>query len=342
MLAPLEARPCVGEAFRAERLPEARPVWSSSWRLIPDKGDRVEVLSRGEGVAAVRVVEAEQGVVLEADLGGLSRKDETAARLIRRTSRYAVYSEADGAATKRFDCTRHLLAYRELAFLTLLRHEHVVTLEAVNLAVPTRPALSLAERWTGLTLEEKPRFRYAIEAARALSFLHEHAIIHRDVRPCSFWIVADACKLADLSKARLFPGDHADDRRAMTQSPTTLRYMSPECVRGEPYSLKADVFSWALLAYYALYRRAPYGHDLSAHRRCHFRTHKRPLLTFETPHAILAAPVLRQAWAEDPAQRPSFHDILALLASRYGRPARLLRTARALLPLRRRLLGAGP
>lgn len=285
--------------------------------LVHDAQGKVEITSLdGTRVHHIRIVEAELGRVLEANIDMLSGnfpKNEPK-KLVRSSNKCRLYT-TQSAVCKVYGNSRVLEAYRELTFLTLVQHEHIVRLDDADLSEATRPRLWLGETWSGLTLADDPypKVRYALEAAEALAYLHAQHMIHRDVRPQSFWIVHDTLKLADFTSCRMFSGQHADVLMPMTAMVGTFRYMSPECFRGEPYSLKADVFGWALMAYGIAFNTQPYQHSLEQHAHCHNETHARPPLTSKSRQASKFAPILKAAWAEMPNERPSFEELRPLL-----------------------------
>ena len=231
--------------------------------------------------------------------------------------------------------------YRELALLATLRHPNIVRLLAASLETPTEPKLVL-ELCSGGTLEMVMRRRqerglsehrartYALQLAEALAYLHGQrpAVIHRDVKPSNILIDDSGCvKLADFGLGRLFPGASSNDMYAMTGTTGTLRWMAPEVFREEPYSLKVDVFSWAMVVWYMIKGAPPYSFkDVRELRRIHTKTHARPSkLRFSSAkmrHAVEAA------WAEDAGARPRAEDLVVALRE----PLKPPRTTKSFFP----------
>ncbi len=110
-----------------------------------------------------------------------------------------------------------------------------------------------------------------------------------------------------------------------------LRYMSPECARGEPYNAKADVYSVALLIHELYSLQKPYDTIPSEmHDQLVFYQAIRPELP--TKWSLTFRNFLQRGWAEDLKQRPSIHEfqniwqrglkaiVLADKKTKYARP----------------------
>ncbi|KAK7231153.1 protein kinase [Aureococcus anophagefferens] len=284
-------------------------------------------------------------VVVEAKLDDLLTDPESiapgAAILDRKHCRVALATwRGRRVVTKRSWESRLSEGYRELALLATLEHPNIVRLLAASLTPPQRPVLVL-EHCGGGTLEMLMRRRqerglgeqksrnFARHLAEALAYLHGQrpAIIHRDVKPSNILIADDGrVKLADFGLGRLFPGSNANDMYTMTGTTGTYRYMAPEVFREEPYSLKVDVFSWAMVFWYMLNGTPPYAlKDVEELRRVHTHTHARPSRLRCT--ASRARHCLEAAWAEEPGDRPSAEDIVVAL--RDGPRPKKKRAARA-------------
>ena len=98
-----------------------------------------------------------------------------------------------------------------------------------------------------------------------------------------------------------------DGTYKLTACSGSLRYMAPEVVLSKPYNLKADVFSFATLAWHVLELKYPFE-SLSAMRYievvCKDEDGWRPPLSTKWP-ALLRS-VLKDSWDADLANRPDF------------------------------------
>ncbi|CAI5715979.1 unnamed protein product [Hyaloperonospora brassicae] len=91
----------------------------------------------------------------------------------------------------------------------------------------------------------KEKLAIAIDIADALTYLHgrEPIIIHRDLK--SLNVLLDSHLRAKLSDFGLSRERSVDD--TMTNGVGTLLWTAPEILRGEAYSEKADVYSYAIV-----------------------------------------------------------------------------------------------
>lgn len=164
------------------------------------------------------------------------------------------------------------------------------------------------------------RLDVAQQLADAIAYLHSENVLHRDLKPdnIGFDIHGDL-KVFDFDIARVCPtsvesGVGVTSRRVnskqeeetflMTQKVGSPRYMSPECARREPYNLKADVYSYAVLAHQILTLQKPYD-DISDEDHDDFVFFKGV-----RPHIPMALPnntkqLLHCAWSHNISERPS-------------------------------------
>merc|ERR1719343_1248315 len=111
------------------------------------------------------------------------------------------------------------------------------------------------------------RVKMLVDTASAEEHLHsfEPPIIHRDLKSLNLMLLTPVkneqtlphIKLADFGFARL-------EERAMTQGVGTKHWMAPEVLRGTAYTTKADVFSFAMVAFEVVCRHVPFE-NLDAH-----------------------------------------------------------------------------
>jgi hypothetical protein len=134
--------------------------------------------------------------------------------------------------------------------------------------------------------------------ADALSYVHGHGIVHRDVKPSNVLIdQSGEAYLADFGLAWLRGSAHLTDPG---QVMGTACYLAPEQVRGEETGAAADVYALGLVLLECLTGRAEYtGPDIEA---AVARLYRRPLMPEGLDHDWHE--LLTAMTAHHPAERP--------------------------------------
>jgi WD40 repeat protein len=171
---------------------------------------------------------------------------------------------------------------REARAVAALNHPNILTVFDVGTAGP-EPAGSAAtltpyvvtELLQGETLREMVSRRaptqrqvlaFAVQIARGLDAAHAKGIVHRDIKPENVFVTMDGrVKLLDFGLAKVADRVAAHSAEPTAVSPTgpgevagTLRYMSPEQVRGLPIDQRTDIFSFGVLLYELLAGEHPF------------------------------------------------------------------------------------
>lgn len=164
------------------------------------------------------------------------------------------------------------------------------------------------------------RLDVAQQLADAIAYLHSENVLHRDLKPdnIGFDIHGDL-KVFDFDIARVCPTSNqsissrrlsakSEETFHMTQKVGSPRYMSPECARREPYNLKADVYSYAVLAHQILTLQKPYDDVTDEdHDELVFYKGVRPYLPAALPKNTKQ--LLHCAWSHDISERPSMETV---------------------------------
>ncbi|KAL9653637.1 hypothetical protein ABK040_009114 [Willaertia magna] len=162
---------------------------------------------------------------------------------------------------------------REIAILKKLDHSNIVKLyeviddpknDMLYLVieyVENGPILTMSETSTSAvakpckyTLNQVRK--YMIQIIAGLQYLHRQGICHRDIKPENILIDADDnIKLSDFGVSQIVEGD--DD--LIKTAAGTPAFMSPESIKGDPYSgFKSDIWALGVTLYVILFNSTPF------------------------------------------------------------------------------------
>jgi len=212
-------------------------------------------------------------------------------------------------------------AYKEIQILRQLNHPNIIKYfgsfveeSAVNIVMEYAEGGDLhrllrTQRDKGKHMSEKEVWRYAFELSAAIAYLHEHNIIHRDIKCMNVFLSKDKrVKLGDLGASKI-TGDAA---MQLTRVGTPL-YLAPELVRQTPYDFKVDVWALGCVLYMLSSLEAPFqGDNLIALGNSIVNKRPKPLPPFYSPK--LSAFVFRLL-EKRPKDRPSIAEVITLIPS---------------------------
>ena len=104
-----------------------------------------------------------------------------------------------------------------------------------------------------------------IQIAKALNAAHDAGIVHRDIKPENVMLREDGlAKVLDFGLAKLTPKNNevssVDSAKTLPGTLMgTVAYMSPEQARGKEVDERSDIWSFGVLLYEMLARRAPFA-----------------------------------------------------------------------------------
>ena len=195
---------------------------------------------------------------------------------------------------------------------TLARLEHPNIVHLINFAEEMGRLCLVMQYAEGQTLEEildtkgrisgQDAVRIAREVLAALGHAHSQGVVHRDIKPSNIIVRPDGTvKVTDFGIAKIA----RDTKLTQTgQTMGTVRYMSPEQVRGAEIDGRSDIYSLGVTLYECVVGRTPFEGDT------HFAIMSQHLSADPTPPIEAGAriskaleDVILKALAKDPLDR---------------------------------------
>jgi serine/threonine protein kinase/tetratricopeptide (TPR) repeat protein len=173
------------------------------------------------------------------------------------------------------DPTRRALLEREAKAVAALRHPNIVTIHTVaetegilffTMELLEGDPLSALIVPGGIPFD---RFlKIAVPLADAIAAAHESGIIHRDLKTRNIMVGrSDVVKVLDFGLAQVLaplptlPGKEDETHTLGGGVTGTLRYMSPEQLRGEALDHRTDIFSLGIILFELATGVHPFGAD---------------------------------------------------------------------------------
>eukprot|EP00979_Chaetoceros_neogracilis_P014495 scaffold4668_cov267-Chaetoceros_neogracile.AAC.5 len=208
--------------------------------------------------------------------------------------------------------------YTEVHSLKHLHHPNVIRLLGAVYNPPQTYGLVLEYCNSGDLSKalERPTpanffWKIADDVANGMSYLHRKQILHRDIKPGNILLEGDvaggafSAKLTDFGVAIMHESLAGEEHTAETG---TYRWMSPEVIRHESYSLMADVYSYALVLWQLVTHEIPFQpmSQLEAAGKVALEN-ARPIFPADTPKLIVS--LIERCWSQNPDDRLPFGQI---------------------------------
>ncbi|KAI1331772.1 Pkinase-domain-containing protein [Xylariaceae sp. FL0255] len=199
---------------------------------------------------------------------------------------------------------------REIEYLQLLRHPHIIKLYTV---IKTQNEIIMVLEFAGGELfdyivsngklDDDQARRFFQQMICAVEYCHRHKVVHRDLKPENLLLDDQLnVKIADFGLSNIMT-----DGNFLKTSCGSPNYAAPEVISGKLYAgPEVDVWSCGVILYVLLVGRLPFDDD---HIPSLFAKIQRGVFTI--PHWIKpeAADLIRKMLQTNPVQRATIDDI---------------------------------
>ncbi|KAH0563829.1 serine/threonine-protein kinase mph1 isoform X1 [Cotesia glomerata] len=164
---------------------------------------------------------------------------------------------------------------------------------------------------------------YWTEMLTAVKYIHDHGVIHSDLKPANFLLVRGRLKLIDFGIASTVHGDMTSVIKNVTVG--TLNYISPEALmdvdetshQNSKYkiSYKSDVWSLGCILYSLVFGYTPFQHIRQNWAKIGAITNPSTKISFDLPPNSQPIPsilidVIKRCLNYNPKERPSVCDLI--------------------------------
>ena len=234
---------------------------------------------------------------------------------------------------------------REMTLAASLQHPHIVPVLSAGVAgdVPYYTMPFVEGDTLRARLDREGRFpiddvvRILAHLATAMSYAHNHDVIHRDIKPDNILLSDGIAVVTDfgVAKALSVAQPHGATLTFAGTAIGTPAYMAPEQAAGDTCDARADIYSFGVVGYEMLAGSRPFEHT-SVQRLIAAQLTEKPKqigsLREDVPPDL--AHLIMRCLAKEPAERPTTSaELLTILRRPGSSPTRSFASGRRRRPV---------
>lgn len=147
---------------------------------------------------------------------------------------------------------------QEFRILSTLRHPHIISVYDYGFDEHQQPFFTMTLLENALPINEAAQtadpltiMRWIGEVLQALHYLHQHGILHRDLKPTNILVQDNTAYVLDFGLAIEQAQNH--------DLVGTVAYLAPEAFMGQPITRQSDLYALGVVAYESLTGEHPYN-----------------------------------------------------------------------------------
>lgn len=157
---------------------------------------------------------------------------------------------------------------------------------------------------------------YWKEMLKAVDEIHQHGIVHADLKPVNFILISGKLKLIDFGIANAIQHDHTSVFK--DHQIGTINYMAPEALRNRSttgrtvikFNCKADIWSLGCILYNLVYGRTPFHHFPDLISKAQAILNDRYEIKYPPIDDPLLLDCIKLCLQRDASQRPTAKELL--------------------------------
>lgn len=218
---------------------------------------------------------------------------------------------------------------REVSLLVKLRHPNLVLFMGAyigdQMCVLTEycqggDLFQILHKRKDIFISWEQKLKMCQDIAVGMNYLHSNNYIHRDLKSLNLLLTSPLLRPSDNVSIKISDFGLSKEFKFnafMTGQLGTCHWMAPEVLCSSEYSLKADIYSFAIVMFEIITREIPYkglSHDDIKEKV--LSQHERPDMSLIPPSCPKPLQkLMAMCWRSDPAKRPHFSVIVDILNS---------------------------